>query len=607
MSAKLSHIAAIRAVIGDGHSDDALRVLLAKHGDNVESVVNELLEELIGDFQAEEEQMHWQCPTCTLENRMTESVCTACEQPRSSHQEQQAAAAVSGGGGVAASPRIVLPPRAPETLEDFLSSTSFSGEVRMVMHLELPGGGTIQVTRALPAAQMRRRIALLAETPPPQPPQTPPQTPPSEQPAPPSQHGPPPPPQPPPPPAVSAAGGIVGGKDRFSVPSANQGAFGGERSPQQQQQQGLPQPASRKGRQPRGPPQKGLQERLSLDEVRSQLGDGAIRQAIEQAIERGGADDGNARVNADVRADAPLYDDGVGGAFERSVFVDPARSSRGGAPQARSAQEQLASIRPPPPGSLGPSDNLPVAYEVAAVGSRLRNMARVAGQRVLEMDHFVESVSTPIVRLVLPGQAQPGSSREAVIAARKVLERKLLRRDAHAPVLALGGDAPPLRVLTALGDDGDEGGSGGGGACCARACGGRGPTVHADAPLGPPCAQLPVRAGPRFVPTRRALSPRSRPGRPRAADERGARAGGRGAGCNRGRASRGVSRLGAAAACGSCSASLLAASSGRSALASTTTSSARASRWASVATRCWLRSWSGVRASRSDRSATGGP
>ena len=46
---------------------------------------------------------------------------------------------------------------------------------------------------------------------------------------------------------------------------------------------------------------------------------------------------------------------------------------------------------------------------------------------------------------------------------------------------------------------------------------------------------------------------------------------------------------------------------GRTAPASTTTSSARASRWASVATRCWLRSWSGVRAPRSDRSATGGP
>jgi len=110
-------------------------------------------------------------------------------------------------------------------------------------------------------------------------------------------------------------------------------------------------------------------------------------------------------------------------------------------------------------------------------------MHRVGGQRVLEMDHFVESTATPIVRLRLEGAPEPASSREAAIAARKVLERKLLLKSSNAPTLNVpatvpaaggvvgrlsavgsffrrkeatggGGSAPPpVRVLTALGAD----------------------------------------------------------------------------------------------------------------------------------------------------------
>jgi len=188
--------------------------------------------------------------------------------------------------------------------------------------------------------------------------------------------------------------------------------------------------------------------------VRAQLGDAAVREAIDRALARGEADDGNAPVNADIRADAALYEDGTGGRFERSVYIDPGRSSASKGIVDVPPEQQLATVRPPKPGTTGHADSLPVAYEVAAVGSRLQNMARVGGQRVLEMDHFVESVSTPIVRLTLPGEAQPGGSREAVIAARKVLERKLLERSHGAPTIALSGGAPPLRVLTALGEDG---------------------------------------------------------------------------------------------------------------------------------------------------------
>ena len=38
-----------------------------------------------------------------------------------------------------------------------------------------------------------------------------------------------------------------------------------------------------------------------------------------------------------------------------------------------------------------------VMYEVAAVGTKLRNVMRMGGERVKEMDHFVDFVKTPKV------------------------------------------------------------------------------------------------------------------------------------------------------------------------------------------------------------------
>lgn len=57
----------------------------------------------------------------------------------------------------------------------------------------------------------------------------------------------------------------------------------------------------------------------------------------------------------------------------------------------------------------------PLALEVAAVGEKLRNMAKVGGERVKEMDHVVDSVETEVVDLV-----DNGSSK---LTARKALER----------------------------------------------------------------------------------------------------------------------------------------------------------------------------------------
>lgn len=67
----------------------------------------------------------------------------------------------------------------------------------------------------------------------------------------------------------------------------------------------------------------------------------------------------------------------------------------------------------------GAAESVPLAFEVAAVGSRLANLARVGGQRVEEMDHFVESTTTPIVRLVPAGAPPPPDGRAAVLEARK--------------------------------------------------------------------------------------------------------------------------------------------------------------------------------------------
>mmetsp|Transcript_36730 Transcript_36730/g.97035 ORF Transcript_36730/g.97035 Transcript_36730/m.97035 type:complete len:342 (-) Transcript_36730:258-1283(-) len=114
-----------------------------------------------------------------------------------------------------------------------------------------------------------------------------------------------------------------------------------------------------------------------------------------------------------------------------------------------------------------PVDSLPIAYEVAAVGARIANIHRVAGQRVLEMDHFVESVETPIVQLKLPGapdveeKLSLNGKRMMLLQARKVLEQKFLQATAqHGKKMMIGESsgtwAPPLefRLLSALGEAG---------------------------------------------------------------------------------------------------------------------------------------------------------
>ncbi|EOD27556.1 hypothetical protein EMIHUDRAFT_114511 [Emiliania huxleyi CCMP1516] len=340
-SAKLEQLQAVRAVVGDGLSDADLRLRIARHGDDVDGVINELLEELVAESRTEGPSEMWTCPACTLENRPGEAACAACEQPR---------------------PRPVKP---PQTMDEFLASTG-GGQVRLAVSLRLADGTTVERSLSLPASLARRHLCRLVD---------------------------------------GGAGEPVH-------------AEAGERV-------GLPQHASRKAHKPRGPAQKPLVDVLAVEDVRAQLGDGALERLVQSELRSRERSDGNARVNPDVRADAALYDDGVGGAFERSVFIDPTRSARSGGGGGEGRQVQ---VKAPPLGSDAKA--IPVAYETAAVGSRIANMARVGGQRA--------------------------SSREAVLAQRKVLERKLVRSaEQRCTVVPLGvAGAPSLRILTPLGDEG---------------------------------------------------------------------------------------------------------------------------------------------------------
>lgn len=171
----------------------------------------------------------------------------------------------------------------------------------------------------------------------------------------------------------------------------------------------------------------------------------------------------------DVSGDAPLYDNDVSGAFERKIYIDPHRKTSVMRQPSGPLDVQVKGA--PKKGDGAPLDPLPIAYEVAAVGSRIANIHRVAGQRVQELDHFVESVSTPIVQLKLPGapevveQLSLNGKRQMLLQARKVLEQKLLeatRRNARRIVIGerSGKWAPPLEMtlLSALGAGGGEGG-----------------------------------------------------------------------------------------------------------------------------------------------------
>ena len=68
------------------------------------------------------------------------------------------------------------------------------------------------------------------------------------------------------------------------------------------------------------------------------------------------------------------------------------------------------------------------------MGAKLRNLSRVAGERVREMDHFVESVSTPVVRLRLAagGSDSDSGAGEGELGVRRALEAAVRRAQLQA-------------------------------------------------------------------------------------------------------------------------------------------------------------------------------
>ena len=120
----------------------------------------------------------------------------------------------------------------------------------------------------------------------------------------------------------------------------------------------------------RGPPHIAKNERISLSDRQKQ---------IELSRE-------SLRVNppSDRRL-YPLND------YERESYIDPRRT-----------------IDVPIPKAVKPKELPPVAthsavlFETAAVGAKIRNVHKMGGERVKEMDHFVASVETPVLTVKIP-------------------------------------------------------------------------------------------------------------------------------------------------------------------------------------------------------------
>lgn len=136
-----------------------------------------------------------------------------------------------------------------------------------------------------------------------------------------------------------------------------------------------------------GPHQRAPTEHITLNDRNTQL-----QQQRQQDRERGGGggggrleDGGGSRVNQSSTTRLYSLEN-----YEKSVYIDPQRHLN--LPETEAKEREATDLR-----------NVGVPVEVAAVSAKIRNIHRVAGERVKEMDHFVASVETPIVRLALPG------------------------------------------------------------------------------------------------------------------------------------------------------------------------------------------------------------
>lgn len=187
-----------------------------------------------------------------------------------------------------------------------------------------------------------------------------------------------------PPPMYSSEGGFAGGDGsadpNYKLSGANAGIQGGERTRTEQVgADGVAYDNSlNSGRTGNGnnnndrPPT----DSISVDERTRQ---------IQQQQSLG--DGGGSRVNRE--SNARNYELGN---YETGVMINPDRH------QFDSNAVQEAERRKAPT-----LDSVGVPYEVAGVTSKIKNIHRVGGERVKEMDHFVAAVSTPVVDVLLTG------------------------------------------------------------------------------------------------------------------------------------------------------------------------------------------------------------
>jgi hypothetical protein len=202
----------------------------------------------------------WVCGRCTLENREGEVVCAACEAPRAqgrgARPSRDAWAGEPAGAARGGKRRVASEP-APTTLEEFMSS-GLEGEVTLTVTLDLPTHppSTVEKLVVVPAERARAQLAGFApgapypglferraDAGPARPAGVP---------------------------TKKEKGGGSAGRplpvgrpvaeaavDSFNTPTANAGAFGGERV-------GLPHNPTRHSSSRRGPPQKPMARTLRI-------------------------------------------------------------------------------------------------------------------------------------------------------------------------------------------------------------------------------------------------------------------------------------------------------------------------------------------------------
>eukprot|EP01052_Picozoa_sp_SAG31_P024616 SAG31_NODE_2108_length_6427_cov_7.816688_2_plen_856_part_00 len=214
----------------------------------------------------------------------------------------------------------------------------------------------------------------------------------------------------------NADGTIVGAKGGYVASAANSGAAGGERVPSHN---------TRKPQQKLGPAQKPLAEKVpavpTSDDTRE-----PARAALNAVA--------GARVNPD--SQKRRYDlDG----YETAVYIDASRTE----------VDIVREDKPIPQREEGNA----VMYEVASVFAKLHNVGIVGGERVKEMDHYVASVETPVVRILgngapaLPNRTGGGGRPGENVSDITVLVAKMAADEAKPfPLRSMGGQTFELRV-----------------------------------------------------------------------------------------------------------------------------------------------------------------